>query len=338
MPRIVSDSLGAVEVPDGVLWGPQTARATVHFAVGDERMPPEVIHALGLVKQAAAQVNHELGALDATRAAAVTEAAGEVASGALDDQFPLHVWQSGSGTQTNMNVNEVIAHRAGDGVHPNDHVNRSQSTNDAFPTAMHVAAALALSRELLPALGRLGDALEAKARLFAAVVKIGRTHLQDATPTVGQEVRGGRRCCARRCPAGQASTAACRPGRRRHGGRHGAEQPRVRPARRGLACRIDRARRSARTLIKFAALSAHDEAGRQRADAPGRRLLFSRCTTACRPGPQGLGDGSCWRNELACRRGLGRSDEASARPWHRRRGLLGDAAAPLRRVAGPPGA
>jgi fumarate hydratase, class II len=190
-PRVESDSLGPVEIPEGVLWGPQTARATAYFAVGEELMPPAVIRALGLVKQAAALVNQELGLLDAPLAAAIVQAAGEVASGGLGDQFPLRVWQSGSGTQTNMNVNEVIARRAGNDVHPNDDVNRSQSTNDAFPTAMHVAAALALRRELLPAAGRLCDALDEKAGQFASVVKIGRTHMQDATPmTVGQEISG----------------------------------------------------------------------------------------------------------------------------------------------------
>lgn len=199
--RIEFDSMGSVEVPEHAYWGAQTARAVTHFDIGADRMPQELIHALGLVKKAAALVNAELGLLQPDRARLVIQAADEVVAGRFDDQFPLHVWQSGSGTQTNMNINEVIANRAAEiagsprgrkePVHPNDDVNRSQSTNDAFPTAMHVAAALMIHRDLIPAVECLRDAIEAKARAFAGMVKIGRTHLQDATPlTVGQEMSG----------------------------------------------------------------------------------------------------------------------------------------------------
>jgi fumarate hydratase class II len=199
--RVETDSLGPVEVPAEVYWGAQTERALRHFINDTDRMPVEVIHALALVKKVVSQVNADLGCLDRGRADLITRAADEVMAGRLDDQFPLGVWQSGSGTQTNMNVNEVIANRANelageprggkDPVHPNDHVNLSQSTNDAFPTAMHIAAARRLHGELLPAVRWLRDALDAKARQFASIVKVGRTHLQDATPlTVGQEVSG----------------------------------------------------------------------------------------------------------------------------------------------------
>jgi fumarate hydratase class II len=193
--------MGTIEVPADVYWGAQTQRALIHFAIGRDPMPLELIHALALVKKATALVNHDLGKLPADTARLIAAAAEEVIAGRFDDQFPLRVWQTGSGTQTNMNVNEVIANRANEiaghprgskhPVHPNDHVNMSQSTNDAFPTAMHVAAATRLHRDLIPAVRRLRDALDAKARAFADVVKIGRTHLQDATPlTVGQEMSG----------------------------------------------------------------------------------------------------------------------------------------------------
>jgi fumarate hydratase class II len=199
--RTETDSMGAVPVPAAAYYGAQTARALRHFAVGEDRMPAELIHALGLVKKAAALANRDLGLLPAALADPIVRAAEEVSSGKLDDHFPLGVWGTGSGTQFNMNANEVIANRAielaggrlgsKDPVHPNDHVNRSQSSNDVFPTAMHVAAATALHTRLLPALDRLRQALETKAREFAGVVKIGRTHLQDATPlTVGQEISG----------------------------------------------------------------------------------------------------------------------------------------------------
>jgi fumarate hydratase class II len=199
--RIEHDSFGPVEVPADRLWGAQTQRSLEHFRISTERMPAELVRALVLVKRAAATVNRELGTLDATIAEAVIAAADEVLAGRHTEEFPLAVWQTGSGTQTNMNVNEVLANRAseilggvrGEGrrVHANDHVNRAQSTNDAFPTAMHVAAYQALAREVVPALRALGATLVAKSEAFAAIVKIGRTHLQDATPlTLGQEFSG----------------------------------------------------------------------------------------------------------------------------------------------------
>ncbi|MCF7837488.1 MAG: class II fumarate hydratase [Candidatus Marinimicrobia bacterium] len=198
--RIERDSLGTVEVPGDRLWGAQTERARRHFAIGHEAMPLEVIHAYGLLKGAAAAVNAELGALDPVRARWIQAAAAEVAAGTLDDHFPLRIWQSGSGTQTNMNVNEVLARRATElagtagadcpPIHPNDHVNRSQSTNDTFPAVMHLATVQAWAVHLLPAVATLEQQLTAKAEAFAALIKIGRTHLQDAVPmTLGQEFR-----------------------------------------------------------------------------------------------------------------------------------------------------
>jgi fumarate hydratase class II len=195
------DSLGPVEVPVDAYWGAQTQRALTYFAIGADRMPLEVIRALALLKKAAALVNAELGVLPAATAELIALAADEILAGALDDQFPLRVWQTGSGTQTNMNVNEVIANRAIElaggvrgskrPIHPNDDVNRSQSSNDAFPTAASMAAAAALQRDLIPGVQRLHEAIAGKARAFADVVKIGRTHLQDAVPlTVGQEMSG----------------------------------------------------------------------------------------------------------------------------------------------------
>jgi fumarate hydratase, class II len=202
--RTETDSMGAVEVPADRYWGAQTQRSLHHFAIGDpsaERMPPEIVHAMGLLKQACALVNDESGRLPAGSAAHIIQAAEEVAAGALDDHFPLYIWQTGSGTQSNMNANEVIANRAielaggvlgsKDPVHPNDHVNKSQSSNDTFPTAMHIAAASVLVRTLLPSVQRLRDELAARAADFADIVKIGRTHLQDAVPlTLGQEFSG----------------------------------------------------------------------------------------------------------------------------------------------------
>jgi fumarate hydratase class II len=199
--RVETDSMGAVEVPAGAYWGAQTARSLAHFNIGDDRMPAELIRALAVIKKACALVNHEYGRLSLERMRLIVAAADEVLAGGLADQFPLRVWQTGSGTQTNMNVNEVLGNRAielaggrvgsKDPVHPNDHVNLSQSSNDVFPTAMHVAAAERIVRGLIPAVRHLRDALDAKAREFADVVKIGRTHLQDATPlTVGQEMSG----------------------------------------------------------------------------------------------------------------------------------------------------
>ncbi len=199
--RIETDSLGPMEVAADRYWGAQTQRSLRNFRIGGERMPARLIHAYGYVKKAAARVNRALGRLDPDLADAIDRAADEAISGALDDHFPLVVWQTGSGTQTNMNVNEVIANRAIEllggvlgsktPVHPNDHVNMSQSSNDSFPTAMHIAAVLQARRALLPALERLHEALQSRAAAFDGIVKIGRTHLQDATPmTLGQEFSG----------------------------------------------------------------------------------------------------------------------------------------------------
>jgi fumarate hydratase class II len=199
--RVETDSMGAIEVPSDRYWGAQTQRSLEHFKIGGERFPREMIRALGLVKKACALVNQDLGLLDPERAKAIIQAADEVVAGALDPHFPLVVWQTGSGTQTNMNANEVIANRAIEvlggrmgskaPVHPNDDVNRSQSSNDVFPTAIHVAAVEQIAGALLPAVHALREALDLKARVFAGIVKIGRTHLQDATPlTLGQEFSG----------------------------------------------------------------------------------------------------------------------------------------------------
>lgn len=197
--RTERDSFGPIEVPVDALWGAQTQRATAHFPAGDT-MPLPQVHAIARVKGAAARVNRELGLLDGRIAEAIAAAAEEVAAGRFDAHFPLPVWQTGSGTQTNMNVNEVLANRAGEHlgagrgsrtVHPNDHVNRGQSSNDVFPTAMHVALALAITQRLFPSLDMLRTTLDARAAAFADIVKIGRTHLQDATPlTLGQEFSG----------------------------------------------------------------------------------------------------------------------------------------------------
>jgi fumarate hydratase class II len=199
--RIETDSFGPISVPADRYWGAQTQRSLENFRIGGERIPRPLIRAFGIIKRAAAEVNNQLGLLDARRMRAIVKAAQEVADGKLDDHFPLVVWQTGSGTQTNMNVNEVIANRANEGlggkrgakspVHPNDHVNMSQSSNDCFPTAMHIAAAEEIARRLDPALAHLQDALQDKAKEFARIVKIGRTHTQDATPlTLGQEFSG----------------------------------------------------------------------------------------------------------------------------------------------------
>ena len=199
--RLESDSMGTVEVPANVYWGAQTARSLLHFSIGNDLMPPELIWAFGILKKAAALVNEALGKLPPVKARLIVQAADEVIAGTLNAQFPLRVWQTGSGTHTNMNANEVIANRAieiaggvlgsKEPIHPNDHVNMSQSSNDTFPTAMHIAAATRLHRDLIPAVQRVHDALDTKAHAFADVVKIGRTHLQDATPlTVGQEISG----------------------------------------------------------------------------------------------------------------------------------------------------
>jgi fumarate hydratase class II len=199
--RSEKDSFGPIDVPAGHLWGAQTQRSLEHFAISTERMAPELVAALAQVKRAAAAVNRSLGLLPANKSDAIVRAADEVLDGSLPDEFPLVVWQTGSGTQSNMNMNEVLANRAsellggvrGEGrlLHPNDDVNLGQSSNDIFPTAMHVAAAAAVMHKVLPALAKLRGTLTIKSRAFADIVKIGRTHLQDATPlTLGQEFSG----------------------------------------------------------------------------------------------------------------------------------------------------
>jgi fumarate hydratase class II len=199
--RTETDSFGPIEVPADRYWGAQTERSRHNFRIGGEVMPMPLIRALAIVKRAAAETNHALGLLDARRMRAIVKAANEIVAGKWDAQFPLVVWQTGSGTQTNMNVNEVIANRANEllggklgakaPVHPNDHVNLSQSSNDSFPTAMHIAAACEIARRLEPALRHLHGALQEKTKAFSHIVKIGRTHTQDATPlTLGQEFSG----------------------------------------------------------------------------------------------------------------------------------------------------
>jgi len=199
--RKETDSFGALEVPTDKYYGAQTARSLINFPIGTETQPIPIVHALGVIKQAAARTNKALGLLDVRLADAIDQAAGEVISGKFDDNFPLVVWQTGSGTQSNMNANEVISNRAiellggvlgsKDPVHPNDHVNMGQSSNDTFPTAMHIAAAVEISKTLIPALEHLRDGLKEKSDEFKDIIKIGRTHTQDATPlTLGQEFSG----------------------------------------------------------------------------------------------------------------------------------------------------
>jgi fumarate hydratase, class II len=199
--RIESDSMGKIEVSADVYWGAQTQRSLLHFNIGRDTMPPELIRAFGILKKACALVNQDLGKLPADKAKLIVQAADEVIAGKLNDQFPLRIWQTGSGTQTNMNVNEVISNRAIElaggekgskkPIHPNDHVNMSQSSNDTFPTAMHIAAAERVKNALIPAVKHVRHAIAAKAEEFKDVVKIGRTHLQDAVPlTFGQEFGG----------------------------------------------------------------------------------------------------------------------------------------------------
>src|ERR1700709_1930985 len=190
--RSETDSFGPIDVAADRYWGAQTERSRRNFRIGHDRMPMPIVRALATVKLAAAETNRELGLLDQRRAGAIIRAAREVIDGKLDDHFPLVVWQTGSGTQTNMNLNEVIANRANEllggklgakqPVHPNDHVNMSQSSNDSFPTAMHIAAAMRITGDLVPALEGLHRALRAKEKAFAKIVKIGRTHTQDPTP------------------------------------------------------------------------------------------------------------------------------------------------------------
>jgi fumarate hydratase class II len=199
--RTETDSFGPIDVPADRYWGAQTERSRQNFRIGQDRMPLAIVRALGIVKLASAETNRELGLIDKRRAGAIIRAAREVIDGKLDDHFPLVVWQTGSGTQTNMTLNEVIANRANEllggkmgtkqPVHPNDHVNMSQSSNDSFPTAMHIAAAMRIRADLIPALDELHRALRKKEKAFARIVKIGRTHTQDATPlTLGQEFSG----------------------------------------------------------------------------------------------------------------------------------------------------
>ncbi len=199
--RLEHDSMGSIAVSAKALWGAQTQRSLAHFHISTERMPDTLLRALAQIKGVCAVINAELGLLDHTMAAAIREAAAEVLAGAHPDAFPLAVWQTGSGTQTNMNMNEVLANRASEllggtrganrRVHPNDHVNLGQSSNDIFPTAMHLAALTGITHDLLPALRALGAGLEEKTTQFSGIVKIGRTHLQDATPlTLGQEISG----------------------------------------------------------------------------------------------------------------------------------------------------
>jgi fumarate hydratase class II len=198
--RVETDSMGPIEVPADKYYGAQTMRSRMNFQIGTERMPIEIVHAFGILKKAAALTNHELDNLEKDVCDLIVRAADEVIEGKLDDHFPLVVWQTGSGTQSNMNVNEVISNRAIElsggemgskkPVHPNDHVNRSQSSNDTFPTAMHIAAVIGVE-QMLPKVRLLRDTLDGKANAFASIVKIGRTHLQDATPlTLGQEISG----------------------------------------------------------------------------------------------------------------------------------------------------
>jgi fumarate hydratase class II len=199
--RVETDSMGQIEVPNDRYWGAQTQRSLIHFNIGNDLMPVEVVHAMGILKKAAALTNWELGKISQEKAELIIQAAEEVIAGKLDEHFPLHVWQTGSGTQSNMNCNEVISNRAielaggvlgsKDPIHPNNDVNMSQSSNDTFPTAMHIAAVKNIMERLLPAVKKLRNALDAKANDFSSIVKIGRTHLQDAVPlTLGQEFSG----------------------------------------------------------------------------------------------------------------------------------------------------
>lgn len=218
MHRREKDSMGAIDVPADKLWGAQTQRSLEHFRISTEKMPVSLIQALALTKRAAAKVNQDLGLLDAEKATAIINAADEVLAGKHPNEFPLAIWQTGSGTQSNMNMNEVLANRASEllggvrgmerKIHPNDDVNKSQSSNDVFPTAMHVAAVIAIREQLIPQLNVLKSTLNEKAQAFRDIVKIGRTHLQDATPlTLGQRSPAGWRCWSTTLSI---STTACR--------------------------------------------------------------------------------------------------------------------------------
>ncbi len=241
MSRIETDSLGQVEVPDEAYWGAQTQRSLINFAIGNERMPLAVLHALALIKKAAARVNDRNGDVPADIARLIEQAADEVLAGEHDDQFPLVVWQTGSGTQSNMNVNEVIAGRANElagnprggksPVHPNDHVNRSQSSNDSFPTAMHIAAVQAVQQHLLPAISELSGGLAELAARHMKLVKTGRTHMMDATPISFRTGNIGLHCPTplRRAGDPQRTARGLRAGPGRNGRRHRAQfTPRLR--------------------------------------------------------------------------------------------------------------
>ena len=261
--RVESDSMGKIEVPADKYYGAQSARSLIHFDIGEgswpkDRMPKQVIVAMAQLKKAAALVNHDLGKLDDEKTKLIVQAADEVIAGKLDAHFPLRIWQTGSGTQTNMNVNEVISNRAIEiaggemgskkPVHPNDHVNMSQSSNDTFPTAMHMAAAEAVV-EMLPAVKALRDALDVKAKQWKDIVKVGRTHLQDATPLMlGQEFSGYVTQLDRAMVAiKEVARPDLRSRDRRHRGRHRSQRASgVRRAHGQETRRTDRACRSAR--------------------------------------------------------------------------------------------
>jgi fumarate hydratase class II len=268
--RIESDSMGEIEVDDARLWGAQTERSRRLFQIGDERMPRDLIIALATIKKAAALVNRELGALEPRACELIAAAADEVIAGRHDGEFPLVVWQTGSGTQTNMNVNEVIANLANElaggrrgarsPIHPNDHVNRSHSSNDAFPTAIHLAALARIEDELVPALAGLRATLDAKAAAYAGVIKVGRTHLQDATPiTLGQEMSGW----VAQLDDARAAIAGALPGLRRLA-LGGTAVGTGLTAPRGFAERVavELSRLTGRGLVtapnKFAALAGHE--------------------------------------------------------------------------------
>ena len=312
--RIEQDSWGELEVDAERLWGAQTERSRRNFRISGERMPGELIQALVLVKKAVALVHVELGLLDAAKGRAIVSAADEVLAGRWDSEFPLVVWQTGSGTQTNMNVNEVLANRASEIlggergarrlVHPNDDVNRGQSTNDAFPTAIHVAVTEAFRRAVIPALVELGDTLRAKATAFGDVVKIGRTHLMDATPlTLGQEISGWAAAARAGRPAPGAGLAwRAAAGARRNRRRHGVERPpRARPARGPQARRAQRPSLRERAQQVRGARRARRAGPRSRRPAHGGRVAVQdreRRAAGWRPGrAAGIGEIQIPENE-----------------------------------------